>query len=112
VTNGMTDNQRGKIQRTGLGLLVDAWCISDKVGIRKPDPRIFRRTIELCGRRTERGGWMIGDDLALDIAGGHNAGLRTIWLRTAQSTSAPGEPAPDFTVTSAVHAVDLLLSGA
>ncbi|MFI2651603.1 HAD family hydrolase [Micromonospora fulviviridis] len=34
VTNGMTDNQQGKIRRTGLDALIDAWCISDEVGIR------------------------------------------------------------------------------
>jgi FMN phosphatase YigB (HAD superfamily) len=52
---------------------------------------------------------MIGDDPALDIVGGHNAGLRTIWLQTQSSISPIEEAAPNFTVTSVAQAVDLLL---
>ena len=111
VTNGMTDNQLGKIQNTRLDTLVDAWAISDEVGIRKPDPRIFRLVARRCGTGPEDGGWMVGDDLVLDIAGGHAAGLRTIWL---QPQRRPGslsfvEPAPDFTVNSTAEAIDILL---
>ena len=53
----------------------------------------------------------IGDDLVLDIGGGHAAGLRTIWLRPErrpQSRAFPG-PAPDFTVGSVADAVEVLL---
>ncbi|GAA5200679.1 HAD family hydrolase [Rugosimonospora acidiphila] len=111
VTNGMTDNQLGKIRNTGLDALVDAWCISDEVGVRKPDPEVFRLAARRCGASPEHGGWMIGDNLVLDIAGGHNAGLRTIWLqpkRRPKSWSFTG-PAPDFTVDSVAEAVEVLL---
>lgn len=57
VTNGMTDNQLGKIRNTGLDRLVDAWCISDDVGIRKPDPEIFRLASQRCDT-TLSPGWM------------------------------------------------------
>jgi HAD superfamily hydrolase (TIGR01549 family) len=112
VTNGMTDNQRGKIRNTGLDRLVDAWCISDDVGIRKPDPEIFRLAAERCGSDCGQGGWMIGDSLVLDIAGGHAAGLRTIWLqpkRRPDSWAFVG-PAPDVIVDSVSEAVEALLS--
>jgi HAD superfamily hydrolase (TIGR01549 family) len=111
LTNGMADNQLGKIRNTGLNRLVDAWCISDEVGIRKPDPEIFRLAAERCGSSPNRGGWMIGDNLVLDVAGGHAAGLRTIWLqpkRRPESWSFVG-PAPDFTVDSVAEAVEVLL---
>jgi FMN phosphatase YigB (HAD superfamily) len=49
VTNGMTDNQLGKIRNTGLDRLVDAWCISDDVGVRRPAPGIFHLAAERCG---------------------------------------------------------------
>jgi FMN phosphatase YigB (HAD superfamily) len=49
ATNGMADNQLGKIRNAGLDRLVDAWCISDEVGIRKPDPEIFRLAVARCG---------------------------------------------------------------
>lgn len=111
VTNGMTDNQLGKIRNTGLDRLVDAWCISDDVGIRKPDPGIFRLAAERCGATLSRDGWMIGDSLTLDVAGGHAAGLRTIWLqpkRRPESWSFTG-PAPNLIVDSVTEAVQALL---
>jgi HAD superfamily hydrolase (TIGR01549 family) len=111
VTNGMTDNQLGKIRNTGLSDLVDAWGISDELGVRKPNPEIFRLVAERCASNLDRGGWMIGDDLILDIAGGHEAGLRTIWLqprRRPQAWSFVGT-APDFTVDSVADAVEVLL---
>ncbi|HEY0698867.1 MAG TPA: HAD family hydrolase, partial [Micromonospora sp.] len=79
VTNGMADNQLGKIRRTGLAELVDGVCVSDDVGIRKPDPEIFRLAMLRCGGRTGGDGWMVGDDPVLDVAGGRAAGLRTVW---------------------------------
>ncbi|WP_329110587.1 HAD family hydrolase [Micromonospora sp. NBC_01699] len=111
VTNGMTDNQLGKIRNTGLDGLVDGWCISDEVGIRKPDPEIFRLAARRCGSGDGDGGWMIGDSLHLDVAGGRAAGLRTVWLRPRHrpvSWSSAG-PAPDLTVDSVPEAVESLL---
>ncbi|MEV4283311.1 HAD family hydrolase [Actinoplanes xinjiangensis] len=111
VTNGMTDNQLGKIRNTGLSELVDAWGISDELGVRKPDSEIFRLVAERCAASLDHGGWMIGDNLIDDIAGGSAAGLRTIWLqpqRRPQSWSFTG-PAPDFTVDSVSDSVEVLL---
>ena len=110
VTNGMTDNQRGKIRRTGLDRLVDAWCISGEVGIRKPDTRIFRLAAQRCCASAEQGGWMIGDDPVLDVRGGRNAGLRTILLRPGTAADQVDEPKPDFVASSVADAVNLLLS--
>jgi FMN phosphatase YigB (HAD superfamily) len=62
-------------------------------------------------RQPDGSGWAIGDNLVLDIAGGHAAGLRTIWLqpqRRSESWSFTG-PAPDFTVNSVAEAVEALL---
>jgi HAD superfamily hydrolase (TIGR01549 family) len=80
VTNGMADNQQGKINRTGLAGLIDACCISDEAGIRKPDRGIFELAARRCGARLDQGGWMVGDSITLDMAGGREAGLRTIWI--------------------------------
>ncbi|MFI7648257.1 HAD family hydrolase [Micromonospora sp. NPDC049460] len=118
VTNGMTDNQLGKIRNTGLDRHVDAWCISHDVGIRKPDPRIFQLAAHRCGLTLDGGGWMIGDSLILDIAGGACAGLRTVWIpepRLARQHATYGPdfflpPAPDATVMSVAEAVDVLLT--
>ncbi|GAA5187494.1 HAD family hydrolase [Rugosimonospora acidiphila] len=112
VTNGMTDNQLTKIRNTGLDALVDTWCISDEVGIRKPDPEIFRLAARRCGASPEGGGWMVGDSLDLDIAGGRAAGLRTIWLPPKHRPEPSSRPAaaPDFTVGSVAEAVGVILA--
>ena len=75
VTNGMVDNQEGKIRQLGLDALVDAWVISGEVGIRKPEPEIFHLLATRLGCELE--GWMIGDSVELDVNGGASVGLRT-----------------------------------
>ncbi|MFJ6198234.1 HAD family hydrolase [Micromonospora sp. NPDC092111] len=109
VTNGMTDNQHGKIHRAGLNTLVDGWCISDEVGIRKPEPAIFNIIAQRCGASTTHGGWMIGDDPILDVAGGRGAGLRTIWLRSGSASWPEDQPGPDNAVATVADAVEVLL---
>jgi FMN phosphatase YigB (HAD superfamily) len=92
--------------------LVDGWCISDEVGIRKPDPEIFRLAATRCGSSLGADSWMIGDDLILDVAGGQAAGLRTAWLGPTHQTGplSFAGPAPEVTADSVAKAVDVLLS--
>ena len=90
VTNGMADNQEGKIRRTGLDALVDGWVVSDTVGVRKPLRGIFEALAGDLGCALE--GWMIGDSLEDDIAGGAAAGLRTAWIGQDGSSSARFRP--------------------
>jgi FMN phosphatase YigB (HAD superfamily) len=108
----MTDNQLGKIRNTGLAGLVDGWCISEEVGMRKPEPGIFRLAAERCGSSLGPGGWMVGDNLVLDIAGGHAAGLRTVWLPTARQVGPvpTAGPRPDATAGSVAEAVEVILN--
>jgi FMN phosphatase YigB (HAD superfamily) len=80
-TNGEAGNQRGKAERTGLVDVVDGVCISGVVGVAKPDPEFFRLAAESAGCAIGDGGWMVGDNLPNDIAGGSAAGLRTVWIR-------------------------------
>lgn len=58
---------------------------------------LFELAASRCGCFLADGGWMIGDNPAGDIGGGHKAGLRTIWLR--------GRPWPDE-LPAAHHVVD------
>lgn len=96
VTSGMADNQVGKIRATGLDRLADGWCVSAEAGIRKPDPEIFHLTARRCGLPDASGGWMVGDSLPLDIAGGHQAGMRTIWITSASLAQMASQHGPGF----------------
>ena len=112
VTNGMADNQYGKILRTGLDAVVHGWAISDDYGVRKPDPRLFAHAARQCGSDIADGGWMTGDSLHLDVRGGHNAGLGTIWLDSSgRDAHLPQvDPDPDYRAHSILDAVAILLS--
>ncbi|MGN9845577.1 HAD family hydrolase [Nonomuraea sp. H19] len=105
VTNGMTDNQTGKIERTGLAARVDGWAISDAEGVRKPDVRLFEIGARRCGTSLRGGGWMVGDDPVKDVAGGRDAGLRTIWIDRGMVTGGGA----DHVVTDVIAAFELLI---
>jgi len=108
VTNGATAMQSAKIDRVGLRALVDAVFISEAEGVRKPDRRIFERAADRLGVRLgRRTGWMVGDNLEADIAGGIGAGLRTIWLPRGRPLTT-ADPQPDHLCDSMSDALKLL----
>ena len=106
VTNGRTSQQMEKMRRTGLDQVVDAVCVSEALGVRKPDRRIFEEAARQCSARLE--GWMVGDSPAADVAGGRAAGLRTAWL--ARGRHWVTGPPPDIIVASITEAVGYLLA--
>jgi FMN phosphatase YigB (HAD superfamily) len=61
--------------RRYFGVIVD----SARVGISKPDPRIFMQAIDALGVQPGRA-VMVGDSLARDMAGARAAGISHIWL--------------------------------
>lgn len=110
VTNGTADNQLGKIQQTKLAEAVDAYALSGIESIRKPDRRLFDIAAKRCGMTLDAGGWMIGDNLIADIAGGRAAGLRTIWID--RGAPPDQEHDADHVVTDVIQAMEILHSEA
>lgn len=108
VTNGMADNQEGKIRRTGLDALVDGWVISEEVGARKPDQKVFRALAERLGCPLD--GWMIGDSLELDVAGGACVGLKTVWINDDGTDPTTSSYRPDLIVDSVAAAAAVILA--
>jgi HAD superfamily hydrolase (TIGR01549 family) len=80
ITNGRRDNQLGKLRRIGALDLLDGWCVSEEVGVRKPDPGVFVLARQRCGVADGAPCWVVGDDPELDIAGAVTSGMRTIWV--------------------------------
>jgi putative hydrolase of the HAD superfamily len=85
VTNGASCLQREKLTASGLGARFDAVVVSGDLGVRKPDPSVFRHALSLLGADHAV---MIGDSLTSDIAGAHAAGLDAIWVNRF------GQPGP------------------
>ncbi len=75
VTNG-PPSQRVKLERAGLLEEMDGICISDEVGVAKPDPWIFEEAQRRCLGHVPREGprWMVGDTPRPDILGGMRSG--------------------------------------
>lgn len=106
VTNG-PPSQLEKLPVTGLADQVDAVCVSALVGSNKPEREIFAEAARRCAVPLD--GWMVGDSPEADIAGGHNAGLTTIWLHRGRDWARRDLP-PDYTVSTVVDAAEIILS--
>ncbi|MFF2623654.1 HAD family hydrolase [Oerskovia jenensis] len=116
VTNGTVDQQRAKLDRTGLADLVPGVVISEEAGFAKPDRRIFEAALAVAGAPGVPAGegvagaaraWMVGDHPVADVAGGRDAGLRTGWV--AHGRAWTEEWAPDVVRGSTVEVLDALL---
>ncbi len=103
VTNGPDDLQIGKLRAAGLADSFQVISISGALGIGKPDPRIFARTLQELDLMPNEV-VMIGDNPVNDIRGGLDAGLKTIWLQIENQAEAS---VPD--AVPVVHAVEDLL---
>jgi HAD superfamily hydrolase (TIGR01509 family) len=82
---------RAAMERDGLVPFFEVWGVSDDLGLHKPDPALFRRTLELArvhGDRTV----MVGDRLDYDMRPARAAGMHTVWLLRGE---APDDPTPD-----------------
>ncbi|MEA2302747.1 MAG: putative hydrolase of the superfamily [Solirubrobacteraceae bacterium] len=73
LTNGMTDLQRDKLGRIGLGDAVDVFAASQDVGAVKPDPDAFAAVAERLGVGPHETA-MVGDNPVNDIVGALDAG--------------------------------------
>jgi FMN phosphatase YigB (HAD superfamily) len=105
ATNG-SYAQRPKMRAAGIAGHVDGVCVSQEVGVSKPDPRIFEMVAESSGATLD-GGWMVGDSPASDIAGGMGVGLRTIWISRGRDWAVDGVD-PTVTVPDIRAAFDYL----
>ena len=90
-------NVQRLIDKANIRCYFDIILISAAVGIRKPDPKIFRMALEQWHVEPSSA-VMVGDTYEADIVGAHNLGLSTIWItrridkRHYQNQSLPLKP--------------------
>lgn len=77
VSNGNAD-----VHRIGIGEFFHADLSAQNFGIGKPDARIFHAAAQAAGARPNEV-LHVGDDAALDVLGGLNAGMQTVWVNRA-----------------------------
>jgi len=89
---GVVSNFYGNVERiladAGIAPLLAVVADSQRLGVSKPDPRIFRHALSALG--TQAGHTLhVGDSYERDVLAAARAGLRTAWLAPA-NTSPPG----------------------
>ncbi len=101
VSNGNAD-----VERVGLGAYFKGSFSASLFGVGKPDSRIFHAAASSVEVNPDEV-LHIGDDAALDVLGGINAGMQTVWLnRDAQAWSHAAQP--HATVTTLHDLCELL----
>ncbi len=80
ITNGLSQVQRPRLERSPIGRHFEVLVISEEVGFAKPDGRIFAQALALMGGPPKEEVLMVGDNLHADIEGAHRFGLATCWL--------------------------------
>ncbi len=80
LTNGPEHRQRAKVDALGLDDGVDAIVYAGDLPRRKPHVDPFETILADLDVPADRTLY-VGDSLAYDVAGAHNAGLRVAWLR-------------------------------
>lgn len=87
ASNGTGSIQRSRLAGAGIADLFSGLLISEELGASKPAKAFFdacfARFPDLKLKRSETA--IIGDSLTSDIAGGHAAGLLTVWFNPARS---------------------------
>lgn len=83
ITNGFLEVQSIKMQASGLDKYIDKTFISEVVGYKKPDHRIFYHAMEKVGANIENC-VMIGDDLSVDILPAKEIGMHHIYFNRKQ----------------------------
>ena len=79
ITNGFLEVQSIKMEASGLDKMIDKSFVSEVVGFKKPDHRIFYYAMENVGASLEEC-IMIGDDLSVDIIPAKEIGMTHIYF--------------------------------
>jgi YjjG family noncanonical pyrimidine nucleotidase len=91
VTNGLSEVQRRRIERTGIVDYFDAVVISAEIGVAKPAAEIFDIAFAQLDMPPKDSALMVGDNLTSDILGGANYGIATCWYNPKRKAAGPAD---------------------
>jgi HAD superfamily hydrolase (TIGR01549 family) len=68
-------------QLRAIGVEAEVMAMSESLGIAKPDPAFFTRTLELMGHPDSSAVAYVGDRVDNDVRPAAAAGMRAVWIR-------------------------------
>lgn len=86
---------RQVLDRLGLKAYLPVLTFSDEVGVRKPHPEIFARTLAALGVSPAEAAH-VGDDVTTDVAGARGIGMRPMHLCHSTGASSQSDGAPSI----------------
>jgi len=80
VSNGRTKVQAAKIEASGISRFFSSVCISEAIGVKKPDREIFIKCLDDLSVKP-LDAVFVGDNPSLDIEPAKALGMRAVWRR-------------------------------
>jgi HAD superfamily hydrolase (TIGR01509 family) len=99
VSNNARDEQLSKLRACKLDDLVDAFVFWEDAPAAKPDPSMFRVSLERLRARAHDA-VVVGDSWASDVIGAAAAGIRAVWFNRR------GVPCPDAGLATEIRALE------
>jgi HAD superfamily hydrolase (TIGR01662 family) len=94
------------LERLGIAAYLDATVFSSEMGVRKPDPRIFREALARVGAGPAQSVF-VGDRLYDDVGGAKAAGMRAVQTKQFRQEEG-GEARPDAVISRLSELGDVL----
>ena len=108
VVSNFYGNLEAVCQSSGLAPLFAVMTDSQRVGVEKPDPAIFRAALDTIHAAPEEAVY-VGDSLPRDCEGARRAGMRFIWIAPEDVQAAEAQGAATRSVLAAVTELPDLL---
>jgi HAD superfamily hydrolase (TIGR01549 family) len=93
---------------TALGVAPEVVAMSDELGVAKPDPAFFARSLELLGSPPPGNVAYVGDRVDNDVLPATAAGWRAVWIRRGP-WGVIHDPPPDGVASLVVRSLDELV---
>ena len=103
VADGLVESFRNTMIENGLDHIFSTWVVSEKVGVEKPDRRMFETAMTNLGltERDKPRVIMVGNNLSRDVLGANRFGITSVHLcwspRYPHQASGPEEE-PDYRI--------------
>ena len=107
VTNGLIRLQKPRIINSKIGSYFTDIIVSEEVGERKPNPKIFNTLLKRYNLKSTEV-VMIGNSILKDIQGAQNANIKTIWYNPKQKNNNT-EIIPDYEIKSLLELKNIFL---